>query len=326
MIKWSYVDELHKLQSTTNFHLCNKLRGAHLDYPKNKMNALAAQMLSSPMATAIDFLRDDLSLQQFEGSEGTCKFLRWFGHLFDICNSSNFTAKGFKSPITSYNLHNKCRTMREGMEYIQSITDASGRPITMGKRKTGFVGFLMTLQSTQKVAERLLACKGYKFVLTYRLSQDHLETLFSRIRRKGEYERESNFSHLTKRRDNDGLRHPHRDVVTVVTKSDQALRHVLCTDEKGPLRSVNNKTITDIPVHVIETYDGDVFDIDHPNDTESHIENEDSHKVQLIKFVSSLFYRLVLHHHGKLYTERYIQNDACTMRHRLNKTVLFLNQ
>ena len=43
--------------------VCNKLKGAHRDYAKNKMKvALAAQTLSSSVATAIDFFREDLGL------------------------------------------------------------------------------------------------------------------------------------------------------------------------------------------------------------------------------------------------------------------------
>jgi hypothetical protein len=62
-IEWRFITELHKLQSTSNLHLCNKLKGAHINYTKNKMKvSLAAQTLSSSVATAIDFLREDMKM------------------------------------------------------------------------------------------------------------------------------------------------------------------------------------------------------------------------------------------------------------------------
>ena len=74
---------------------------------------------------------------------------------------------------------------------INSLTAAAGKPLIQGKRETGFVGFVVTLTSIQRIAERLLR-NGYKVLLTYRLSQDHQETLYSRIRRKGGWNNTSN--------------------------------------------------------------------------------------------------------------------------------------
>ena len=425
IVRWRFIVELHNLQLSSNLHLCNKLKGAHRDYAKNKMNvALAAQTLSSSVATAIDFLRDDLGLPQFLDSEPTCKFLRLFDMIFDLCNSTNPFAKGFKSPITQYNFMLKCNVIADAIRYIKSLTDAAGKPLIQGKRKTGFVGFVVTLTSIQRIAERLLR-NGYKFLLTYRLSQDHLETLFSRIRRKGGWNNNPNtlqfkfalrsllmkngvlssskgncspsppdnpllykeddvvnakekdnsealfqsilckpgpyhqhvlhyiagyiekklfeklkcphcishlsakedsfqFDQLTKRRNKGGLRLPHPDIILIVKKTDQVLRNLLTSEKGGPLRSVNKQTTLRTTIAVIESLGDCVFKMDHPNNT--HIESEDMHHVQNIKFITHLFCKMLFHHHGKLYTERFIQKDVCTVRHKLNKTVLFLHQ
>ena len=111
--------------------------------------------------------------------------------IFDLCNSTNPFAKRFKSPITQYNFMLKCNVIADAIRYINSLTDAAGKPLVQGKRKTGFVGFVVTLTSIQRIGERLLR-NGYKVLLTYRLSQDHLETLFSRIRRKGGWNNKPN--------------------------------------------------------------------------------------------------------------------------------------
>ena len=80
--------------------------------------ALAAQTLSSSVATAIDFLREDLGLPQVLGSEPICTFVRLFDMIFDLCNSTNLFAKGFKSPITQYNFMLKCNVIADAIRYI----------------------------------------------------------------------------------------------------------------------------------------------------------------------------------------------------------------
>lgn len=184
-VKWQYVFELNNLQQKDNLVLANQLRGKHIHYEKNKMNVkLATQTLSSSVASAIDFLREDLNLPQFKGSEATTHFIKTFDKLFDLCNSSSHFGKGFKSPITQNNMKMKEKNVEEAFEYIKTLTDGSGKPLIRGRRKTGFVGFLCTLKSTIEIAKSLLVKQNYRYFLTHRLSQDHLETFFSRVRRR----------------------------------------------------------------------------------------------------------------------------------------------
>ena len=65
---------------------------------------LAAQTLSSSGATAIDFLWREANLPQFEGSEATTNFIRKVDMAFDVLNSRNSFAKGFKAAVSLENL------------------------------------------------------------------------------------------------------------------------------------------------------------------------------------------------------------------------------
>ena len=132
------------------------------------------------------------------------------------------------------------------------------------------------------------------------------------------------FDQLTKRRNKGGLHLPHPDILCIVKKTDQVLRNLLTSEKGGPLRSVSKQTTLKTTITVIESLGDCVFKMDHPYNT--HIETEDMHHVQNIKFITHLFCKMLFHHHGKLYTERFIQKDVCTVRHKLNKTVLFLHQ
>ncbi len=60
---------------------------------------LAAQTLSSSVANAIEFLDKSSKLPSFCNSHGTVKFIHTIDRLFDILNSRNPIAKGFKTPF-----------------------------------------------------------------------------------------------------------------------------------------------------------------------------------------------------------------------------------
>ena len=55
------------------------------------------------------------------------------------------------------------------------------------KQKTGFIGFLAAIKSVQGTFQDLVALPSapLKCLLTYKLSQDHLELFFSAVRAAG---------------------------------------------------------------------------------------------------------------------------------------------
>ena len=187
-IRWQFIEELHKVQTMDNLFIANKLKMKHIQFHQHKMNVkLAVQTLSSSVADAIDFLREDMKLPQFDGSEKTTQFIRIMDQLFDMLNCKSPVGKGLKEPITLANFEMKKSWMMKTMEYIKNLTDIHGKKLTSGRRKTPWVGFLCSIQSTIDLCHHLLfrLDSPFKYVLTYKLSQDHLEMLFSRIRRHG---------------------------------------------------------------------------------------------------------------------------------------------
>jgi len=53
------------------------------------------------------------------------------------------------------------------------------------KRKTGFIGLIVCLKSAENLFDDLLKTGELNFILTYKISQNHLEMFFSAIRAKG---------------------------------------------------------------------------------------------------------------------------------------------
>lgn len=61
----------------------------------------------------------------------------------------------------------------------------NGKNILQTNMRTGFVGLIIGLKNVFRLAEDLFAERYLRFLLTYKMSQDHLETFFACMRRFG---------------------------------------------------------------------------------------------------------------------------------------------
>lgn len=187
-IEWRYIKELFNLQEAEQIRAATKLTENHILYKNQKMKVrLAAQVLSSSVANGIDFARDDLKLEKFKGSEATSQFLRDVDKSFDILNSRTPMAKGFKAPISKTNFESKINFLNSFTKILFQIDAIQGKKIISGRRKTSFIGLAVTFQSITTLSKFLLFRPNFpfKYLLTYKLSQDHLELFFGVIRRCG---------------------------------------------------------------------------------------------------------------------------------------------
>ena len=187
-VYWQFITELQKLQDKEGLRLGNKLKTAHIQWKQQKMKVnLAAQALSSSVADAIQYCSDVLKLPQFQGSSATIKFIRIFDQLFDILNSRNPFAKGYKAPLRVQNKASWSSFLDSAFEYILGLKDTQGTLMYETRRKTGFLGFLMAIKSTKEIFHDYVEKETapLKYLLTYKLSQDHIELFFGAIRSAG---------------------------------------------------------------------------------------------------------------------------------------------
>ncbi|CAB4015286.1 Hypothetical predicted protein [Paramuricea clavata] len=157
---------------------------------------LAAQVLSSSVAGALEYCEGKLKLPQFQGCGPTVKFICVFEHLFDVLNSRNPLARNFKVTIrrSNYqytkrfldearrsNYQYTKRFLDEASNYIRNLKTSDGQSILTSKRKTGFFGFLLCINAVVGLAEDLVNAENpvLKYLLTYKMSQDHSELFFS---------------------------------------------------------------------------------------------------------------------------------------------------
>lgn len=161
-------------------HLANKLRSVHIDYCNQKVKVqLAAQIFSKSVANAIEFYQKTLKLKDFQFCDGTIQFLRTFNDLFDILNSRTLKQNGFKQPLHEKNIELIRKKFEDIKLYILSLKTSNGELLIKSRKKTGFLGFLICINSTIELYEELYKKhKVLKYIPLYKLSQDHVELLF----------------------------------------------------------------------------------------------------------------------------------------------------
>lgn len=181
-IKWDYIKKLYEVQETINFKFANKISSRHLKFRANIMKVkLAAQTLSSSVADALEYLCEN-KIPGFEEAEETIKFIRTVDLIFDFLNSRNLFEKGYKQPISIYNIEVKEKFIISQINYLFELT-ADKVPIYLHPKRTFLLGFATAIKSVLDVAKNIFVqMPFYKFVLTYHFSQDFLELFFGAIR------------------------------------------------------------------------------------------------------------------------------------------------
>lgn len=189
-IKFEYVRQLCYLQEKEGCHLANKLRKQHLLYFKQKMKVkLATQLLSQSVADALTFCKDSLKLKEFSNAGATIQFIELFNTGFDILNSKSINCVGFKKTLCEKNIQ-EVRLFTEKMTtYIKGlkIQDRPGvfTPVLESQRKTGFLGFIVSLNSILQLYTLFVETDVLQHMKIYKFSQDHLELFFGSIRAHG---------------------------------------------------------------------------------------------------------------------------------------------
>ena len=97
--------------------------------------------------------------------------------IFDMLNSTNPFAKGYKAPVTKENLS----------LWLLSLKDKRQKLPIEGHCKTVIWGLTFSIHSLVSIAQEYLSCEccPLQYTLTYKFSQDHIELLFNKIHHKG---------------------------------------------------------------------------------------------------------------------------------------------
>ena len=123
---------------------------------------VAAKTLSFSVAAAINYLRG-LKLPKSRDSKQTTEFIMTMKTLFDVLNSKSKFGKVMKARLTPENLADAKNYVNNCIEYLKTLTDATGKKIVDGPRKTFIIGFGTSAQSIFAIAERLFSWHNSAF-------------------------------------------------------------------------------------------------------------------------------------------------------------------
>lgn len=196
IIDWNYICQLFDLESSQGLRLGTKLTKRHLFFGNEKMNVrLAAQLLSQSVADALSYL--EKTNTNFKNVSPTSEFISFINNAFDILNSrSKFSLKPYNKPISKNTIDNYKIFIEQFEQYInglqflernKSTNEWIRTKVVVSNRKTGFIGFILALKNSINLFEYLYVKGDIEYLITYKLSQDHIETTFSAIRGRGGY-------------------------------------------------------------------------------------------------------------------------------------------
>lgn len=183
-VRWSFLEQLNDMQNQSGLQLAPHLSNHHINFQNQKMKViLAAQTLSKSVSDALKSLENH---PDFEGSMPTAEFVSVFNNLFDVLNSMDPSADGLKKPMAADNYTKVEEAFSNAIGLIRSIRLTSGQPVLQSQYKTGFLGFLIDIQSFSEMYKELVKEQGeLQMIRAYRFSQDHVETFFAAVRAKG---------------------------------------------------------------------------------------------------------------------------------------------
>lgn len=208
-IRWQLLVNLVKLQKNIGLNFATKITPRHIHFRNEVMKVkLATQVLSMSVANALILCNELITSSMFNDTEGTVNFITIFNNLFDILNSRASDLYGLKKPLSAQNENEVLAYLEKAKHYILGLTifikyrrvfrkritmQIVKKKIVESKNKTGFLGFLVCIESLKHLYATLIQQeRRLRYIATYRLSQDHIEILFGVIRRHGGYNNNPN--------------------------------------------------------------------------------------------------------------------------------------
>lgn len=190
-IEWSYFVELVKLSSESSIGLTHKLNKRHLEYADRAMHVrTAVETMSKSTADAMEYCRKN-GVPGFENSNETIEFTRIMDTLWDIMNSQRIlrdSSNKYKSAINPENKGDIFKFLLKAKRYLFTLEISSKKTgkkmkIVDSNVRTGFRGYIIDIISITAMYQELVEDHhNLLFLVTYRMSQDHLEMFFCKIR------------------------------------------------------------------------------------------------------------------------------------------------
>lgn len=111
---------------------------------------MATQAFSRSVGDALRLCKDHMKIDIFSKCQPTINSLNNFNDLFDVFNSRNLNAHGFKNTLSSWNAKEVFEFLGSMHSYIVNMKLEDGTYVVKSKRKTGYVVFLISINGLKE--------------------------------------------------------------------------------------------------------------------------------------------------------------------------------
>lgn len=101
-----------------------------------------------------------LKLLQFNNCEATVVFIKMINDVFDILNIRTLVAPAFKKALSNPNIADVRNFIDKTQNYIKQLRFLDGKFIISSRKKTGFIGVIISLNSDLNLFEERVVKKG----------------------------------------------------------------------------------------------------------------------------------------------------------------------
>ena len=118
------------------------------------------------VADPLKLLEHDLKDPKFKGCSSTTEFIQNINRLFDFLNSRHPIAKGFKVPISNFNLTLQQNAIESIYNYLLILKITNNQLLYFHQHKTFILGFVSTTKSIITIQNEMEINFLFKYVLT----------------------------------------------------------------------------------------------------------------------------------------------------------------
>ena len=93
-------------------------------------------------------------MPEFQGAGPTVEFIKLINHVFDCLNSRHPFAKGTKSPLRPVIEPEFRPFLEHALQYLSSCTDVHGKNLLTTKKKTPFIGFIISIKTVLGIYDK----------------------------------------------------------------------------------------------------------------------------------------------------------------------------
>lgn len=189
-IKWDYFKKLVEFKTQRNLGSIVKISYAHINYSQKPMKVkLAVETLSKTNANLMERFMNE-GHRGFQGAKPTATYTSIFNDVFDVCNSTDDSKSNvLKNAMSSKNISAITELFTTATEYIKSLQIMENKHkvlICKSAYQTAYIGYIVNMQNLLDMFNELVVEKKImQSIRVHKISQDHIEVKFGRLRNVG---------------------------------------------------------------------------------------------------------------------------------------------